>query len=172
MVFSKIALAVPPILVGSIALATKSPNPDSGIAIAATGVAITVTVATALILQETSGRVIDGLVLAASQRAPAFMQTGVQALLSAIRELRTLKASGYVVVVGLSVFVFGLSILGIFFAAQAGFVAGSSRQIGPFREPGEHVTRQQQRKKSRLEFCEQHAPEANLKTNCPQKKTK
>lgn len=119
MVFSKIALAVPPILVGSIALATKSPNPDSGIAIAATGVAIAVIVATGLILQETSGRVIDGLMLAASRRAPAFMQTGVQGLLSAIRELRTLKASGYVVVVGLSVCVFGLSILSIFFAAQA-----------------------------------------------------
>ena len=119
MIFSKIALAVPPILVGSIALATKNPYPDSGIGIVAMGVAIAVTVATALILHETSGRVIDGLVMAASRRAPAFVQTGVQGLLSAIRELRTLKASGYVVVLGLSVLVFGLSILSIFFAAQA-----------------------------------------------------
>lgn len=119
MVFSKAALAVPPILIGSIALAIKNPYPDTGIEIIATGVAIALTVATALILHETSGRVIDGLAVAGSSRAPAFVQTAVQGLLSAIRDLRALKASAYVVVLVLSVLVFGLSILSIFFAAQA-----------------------------------------------------
>jgi uncharacterized membrane protein YbhN (UPF0104 family) len=119
LIFGKIALAVPPILVGSIVLTAWNPFPESDIAIVAACIAIALTAVTTMVLHGTSGRILDRLATAASKRAPAFVQNGIQAMLGAIRELRTLNALDYFVVLGLSTLIFVLSILSMFFAALA-----------------------------------------------------
>lgn len=119
MLFSKVALAVPPLVIGSVALAHKSPFPETNVSGIAAAAAVTVIIATVLILHRRSGQFIDEQMLAASRKVAAFAQIGVQGLVNAVRELRTMRASAYVVTILLSLGVFGLQILNIFCVAQA-----------------------------------------------------
>lgn len=119
MVFSKVALAVPPLVIGSIALTRNNPFPETGISGVAAAVAVVVLVVTVLMLHRTSGRFVDELMLAASRKMPLPLRSGAQGLVTAVRELRTMRLSGYLVTAALSLIVFGLAILGIFFAAKA-----------------------------------------------------
>ena len=119
LIFSKIALAISPLLIGSLALAANNPLPESDVAVAAASIAFAVVTATALILHPTSGRFIDSLVLTALRSTPEFLRTRVQNLLVAIGDFRALTASAYFVALCLSVLVFGLGILSISLAAIA-----------------------------------------------------
>jgi hypothetical protein len=123
MLFNKIALAVPPLVLGSIALAIMNPFPGTRVSIVAAAVSLTVLVATALVLHRKSGPVIDGFILAVSGKALVSVRTAVQSVVDAVSQLRSMPASGYAVTTLLSLFVFGLSMLSISFSTQAVNVA-------------------------------------------------
>lgn len=119
MMFSKIALAVPPLVIGSVALAWNNPFPETEISVVAAAIAVVVLTATVLTLHRTSGLFVDELMLATSRKMPSPLRSGVQGLVTAVRELRTMRRSGFLVTTLLSLIVFGLAILSIFFAARA-----------------------------------------------------
>ena len=107
MMFSKIALAIPPLVIGSVALAWKNPFPDTYISGVAAAVAAAVMIATVLLLHRSTGTVADKLILAAARKLPLAFQTGAAQLVSAFSEMRNMRISGYVITIALSLAVFG-----------------------------------------------------------------
>ena len=75
-----------------------------------------------LVLHPASGRRIDGYVSVALRSAPDFLRTRGQSLLTAVGDFRGLKASGYLLALGLAFLVFAIGIFGLSLAAKAGGV--------------------------------------------------
>jgi uncharacterized membrane protein YbhN (UPF0104 family) len=122
LIFSKIAFAVPPLIIGSMALAASNPFPENDLTFAAISMAVAVITVTVLILHPASGRRIDGYVLAALHLAPDFLRTRGQSLLTAVGDFRGMKASGYLLTLSLASLVTAIGIVGLSLAAKAGGV--------------------------------------------------
>jgi uncharacterized membrane protein YbhN (UPF0104 family) len=122
LIFSKIALAIPPLLIGSLALAASNPFANNDVTLAATGMAFAVITVAILILHPASGRRIDGYVFAALRSVPEFLRIRGQSLLAALGDFRELNVSGYLLALGLAFLVFATGIVGLSLAAKAGGV--------------------------------------------------
>jgi hypothetical protein len=119
MLFAKIALALPPLVVGSAALALQNPLESVQMPIAAALLTVTLISATAFLLLPASGKMIDGFILRASGVLPEFVQMRIQSLLAAVDSFRELRMSDHLVVHALSTCTFALGIGGFACAVVA-----------------------------------------------------
>lgn len=118
----KVALAMPPVVIGSLALLVSSPLPGPGLTIAASVMAVTLVTALVLALHPVPGKYIDRLLAAVLRLAPEFVRSRAAVVLDGISRLRTLPALSYVVVSALALGVFSLAILSMWCAATAASV--------------------------------------------------
>lgn len=119
MVLSKIALAVPPLVIGSVALAIDDPLHQPSLAVASGLVAVFVVSITALILNPvTAGRVNASAARLLDKLPPVLQRPGLR-MLDSVSGFQQLRARDYVVVLTMSCLVFSLGIVGLYLAATA-----------------------------------------------------
>jgi uncharacterized membrane protein YbhN (UPF0104 family) len=119
LVFSKIALALPPLVIGTAALALQNPLESIRLPIAAGVLTVAIVVGSALLLNPKTGRVFDDIVLRLARITPQFIQTRIQSVLTALNEFRGLRISDHLIVYSLSLCAFFLGIAGFASAAAA-----------------------------------------------------
>ena len=119
LVFSKIALALPPLVIGTAALALQNPLESIRLPVAAGFLTVVIIVGSAMILNPNTGRVFDRIVLRLSRVAPRFIQTRIQSVLTALNGIRGLTVSDHLTVYALSLCAFALGIAGFASAAAA-----------------------------------------------------
>lgn len=119
LVLTKISLAVPPLVVGSIALAMHNPLRKTSLMIASAATAILVISMTALVLYPPTGRRFDAMMSSLLRRMPARLQPVGQRLLASVVVFQQLRPADYVIVLGLSFCVFALSIVSMHVATIA-----------------------------------------------------
>lgn len=119
MVLSKIALAVPPLLVGSIALAIDNPLEEPSLAVASGVVAALVISITALVLNPVTAGRVNVVSARLLRKMPGIVQRPGARLLESVADFQKLRSGNYVCVLAMSFAVFALGIAGLFFAATA-----------------------------------------------------
>jgi hypothetical protein len=123
MVLTKVALAVPPLLIGSVALLTSNPLPTDSLTVAAAATAVVVISATALLLNPATGRRLNNAMVSILRYGPGFLRSPGERIVSSLAGFQKLRWTEYITVLSLSFAVFGLNILGMSFAATAAGVS-------------------------------------------------
>lgn len=119
MVLTKIALAVPPLLIGSITLLISNPLPTQFLTVAAAATAVVVIFVTALLLNPVTGPHLDTVLNSILRRGPDFLRRPSQQLFASLDDFRRIRLWHYVSALGRSLMVFGLAILGMLLATIA-----------------------------------------------------
>jgi uncharacterized membrane protein YbhN (UPF0104 family) len=119
LVFAKIALALPPLVIGSIALLATNPFSNRSLTVAVSVISVLLITVLALALHPVTGGRIDALIGKLLQRMPDFLRLRATSVLNAFVELRSLRLVNYTAALAMSTLVFGLAILATWFAASA-----------------------------------------------------
>lgn len=119
MLLTKIALAIPPLVVGSIALAIDNPLDEPLLVVFAAGSAILVLSVTAFVLSPLSGTSLNLLTARLLNGLPAIVRAPGGQLLTSVEEFQRLRSSDYAIALSLSLAVFLLGILNIWLAMTA-----------------------------------------------------
>jgi uncharacterized membrane protein YbhN (UPF0104 family) len=119
LVLNKIALALPPLLFGTLALALKSPFPRLPVAQTAIGVAVLVVAGLVLLLHPRASRPVDRWARAACRALPAKLRPKVESVFEAFSTIRAFGARDHIEVLSLSLLIFWLGILSFFCATRA-----------------------------------------------------
>lgn len=123
LVLAKVALALPPLVAGSVALAIGNPLQEPSLAIAVAALAIVVLSVTGLMLHPRTARSLDIAAAALLRRAPPLLRSPGERLLRSLVLFQGLPPAAYARVLAFSVSVFGLAILGMYFATVAAGVS-------------------------------------------------
>ena len=123
MVLTKVALAIPPLLTGSVALLANNPLPTNSLTVAAAATAFVVISTTALLLNPATGQRLNDAMVSILRYGPGFLRLPGERLVSSLASFRKMRWTEYFVVLCLSFAVFGLNILGMAFAATAAGVS-------------------------------------------------
>lgn len=119
MVLSKIALAVPPLMVGSVALAIDNPLEESSLAVASGLVAAFVVSITALVLNPVTAVRVNAVAAKVLRRMPGIVQRPGARVLESVADFQKLRPGNYVILLAMSFAAFALGIVGLFLAATA-----------------------------------------------------
>lgn len=123
MVLTKIAVAVPPLAIGSVALFASNPLPASSLPAIVAATAVAVMSLTALLLNPVTGQRLNAAILSILRRGPGFIRVPGERLVSSLVNFQQLRRAGYLTVLGLSFTLWGLAIFGMLFATRAAGVS-------------------------------------------------
>ena len=117
-VINKVALAIPPVLFGSIALALQNPFPQSPISeIAALG-ALLITVGLTLGLSPRTGAAIDRPLLSLAKHIPARLHRGIISLVDSLRRFRQFHSTDHLVIILVACIAFATGLVGFYCATR------------------------------------------------------
>lgn len=119
LVFATIALALPTLVVGALALTLANPFEVDGLPAVRAAIASAAIVVTALVLNERVGRSLDQVLRNWSARCPNIVQSRAESLLRAIDDFRSLRPNDHLTVFLLASLAFPLGATGMWFAFTA-----------------------------------------------------
>jgi hypothetical protein len=119
MVLAKVTLAVPPLLIGAVALLASNPLPTNSLTLAATITASVVIAGTTLLLSPATGGRLNEAMVWCLRRGPRLLRQPGERLVSSLAGFQGLRWRDYGLALSLSFAVFGLTVLGMAFAATA-----------------------------------------------------
>lgn len=123
MVFAKVGLALPPLLIGSVALALDNPFSAAGLPAISAALSAALLLGTFLVLNRGTGSRLDAVAGGVMDRLPKWFRTRGRKLIEAGAGFRSLSLADLIGVLLLSTLGFGLGIAGMGFAVAA---AGAS----------------------------------------------
>ena len=118
-VLNKVSLAVPPLLLGSLALALQNPFPELPIAQLAALGTVLLAIGLVLSLAPGSGQIVDRVLLILAKRLPSRLSKGFNSLADSFGRFRKFQARDHLQVMLVALLAFSTGLTAFFFATKA-----------------------------------------------------
>lgn len=118
-VLNKVSLAVPPLLLGSLALALQNPFPELPVAEVAAFCTVLLAVGLLLSRARGPGRFIDRALLMLAERLPNRLSNGLHSLADSLGRFRKFRARDHLQVMLVALLAFSTGLTGFYFATRA-----------------------------------------------------
>jgi len=117
-VINKIALAIPPVVLGSAALVLQNPFPDLPVAEMAGFSVLLIVIGLTLALSARSGAIIDRILLSLARRLPARLHRGFLSLVESLQRFRQFRKRDHLVIVLVAFIAFSTGLVAFYFATR------------------------------------------------------